>query len=215
MAKVQRINTKVNKSAAVGDNSISSTTSQSLPSTTIPSPSVQTVNISTYTTVAAAGTETTQTSSVMSIPFISTFQPSISTSSTIMMPLTFQCQPQPSATPLPVHFSPFPFTLKFLSNRIQKCQGCQLQFCQHGVSVVAPHDLIVSRLERRPYKNALGELITPLAPSNAHYHLELECVMAADNTFTPSALSVPQSVLCQLQACNNEKLLAKFGISIH
>ena len=178
----------------------------------MPSPSVQTVNTSTYTKMADTGTGTTQTSSVMSTPFISTFQPSISTGSTIMMPLSFQ--PQPSATPLPVHFSPFPFTLKFLSNRIKKCQGCQLQFRQPGVSVVAPHDLIVSRLEQRPYKNALGELITPLVPSNAHYHLELGRVMTADNTFTPSALSVPQSVLFQLQACHKENLLAKFGISI-
>ena len=74
LAKVQQINIKVNKSAAVGNNSVSSTTSQSLPSTTMPSPSVQTVNTFTYTTMAAAaGNGTTQTSFVMSTPFISTF----------------------------------------------------------------------------------------------------------------------------------------------
>ena len=96
LAKVQRINIKVNKSAEIGNNSVSSTRSQSLPSTTMPSPSVQTVNTFTYTTMAAAaGNGTTQTSFVMSTPFtcISTFQPSISTGSTIMMPLSFQSQP--------------------------------------------------------------------------------------------------------------------------
>ena len=215
MAKVQPINIKVNKSAAVDDNSISSTTSQSLPSTTIPSPSVQTVK---YIYIHNSGccwhwNYSNQFCNVYSIYInISTkhFNKFYNNDATnISMPTTTICNP------LPVHFSPFPFTLKFLSNRIQKCQGCQLKFRQHGVSVVAPHDLIVSHLEQRPYKNALGELITPLAPSNAHYHLELGCVMAADNTFTPSALSVPQSVLCQLQACHREKLLAKFDISIH
>ena len=42
-----------------------------------------------------------------------------------------------------------------MNNRIQKCQGCKLQFRQSGINLEAPHDLIVSRLERRPFKTNL------------------------------------------------------------
>ena len=134
----------ISKSAAIGNNSVSSTTSQSLPSTTMPSPSVQTVNISTYTTVAAAGNGTTQTSSVMySILYINIstkhFNRFYNNDAIIIS--------KPTITICNSIASSF-FTIQFyfkisISNKIQKCQGCQLQFRQPGVSVVAPHDLIV------------------------------------------------------------------------
>ena len=72
----------------------------------------------------------------------------------------------------------------------------------------------MSCLEQQPFKNALGELKISLVLSNAHYHLELGCVMAEDNTSAPPPLSFSQSVLCQLQAYHEEMPLAKFGISI-
>ena len=112
------------------------------------------------------------------------------------------------------HSSPYPFTLKFLNNRIQKCQGCQLQFRQHGVVLQPPHDLIISRLERRPFMNQVGMLHTPWTPSHAHYHLDMRCIRAADSSFVPSSLVFPGSVRLQLQHSHKEKLMAQFGLII-
>ena len=78
----------------------------------------------------------------------------------------------------------------------------------------APHDLIIARLERRPYRNPLGELTTPFNPSNSHYHLELGCVRAADNTFVPSSLVVPGSVMFQMTQVHKERIMAKLGLHI-
>jgi uncharacterized lipoprotein YbaY len=89
------------------------------------------------------------------------------------------------------HSSPYPFTLKFINNRIQKCQGCQLPFRQPGLNLQPPHDLLVSRLERRPFKSPTGEMKTPWKPSHAHYHLDMGCIQAADSTFLPSSLVFP------------------------
>ena len=130
----------------------------------------------------------------------------------VNVPYSFQ---SPSTlAPHVKHSSPFPFTLKFLYNRVQKCQGCQLPFRQPDVTIQPPHDLIVSRLERRPYRNAMGELTTPFKPSNAHYHLELGCILAADSTFIPSSLVIPGSVMCQLTPAHKDKLNSKLGIKI-
>ena len=40
----------------------------------------------------------------------------------------------------------------------------------------------MSRLERRQYRSAAGGLTTPWKPSNASYHLYLECIRAALNS---------------------------------
>jgi len=122
-------------------------------------------------------------------------------------PLQFQLPGAPATPPTchPEHSSPFPFTLKFIHNHVQKCQGCQLLFRQAGTTITPPHDLIVSRLERRPYRNATGQLTTPYNPSNAHYHLDMGCIKAADSTFVASSLVIPGSVMCQLTQAHKER----------
>ena len=113
------------------------------------------------------------------------------------------------------HCSPYPFTLKFLNNRIQKCQGCQLQFRPTGVVLQPPHNLIVSRLERRSFKSPTGTLTTPWTPSHAHYHLDIGCIRAADNSFMPSSLVIPGSVRLELQPAHKEKISSQFGLVLH
>ena len=111
------------------------------------------------------------------------------------------------------HSSPYPFTLKFLNNCIQKCQGCQLQFRQHGVVLQPPHDLIISRLERRPLLNQVGMLHTPWTPSQAHYHLDMRCIRAADSSFVPSSLVFLAQLGCSwiwefyALRCSNKSIL--------
>ena len=133
---------------------------------------------------------------------------------TSTQPLTpsFQTQPFQIQSFITQHSSPFPFTLKFITNRIQKCQGCQLQFRLPGVILQPPYDLIVCRLERRPFKNAAGELTTPWKPSHAHYHLDIGCIKAADSSFLPSSLAIPGSVRLLMQPVHKEKLFTQFGL---
>ena len=106
--------------------------------------------------------------------------------------------------------SPYPFTLKFLNSRVQKCQGCKLLFRQPGVEIKS-YDLIVSRLERRQFRSPSGELTTPWKPSNAHYHLHLECIRAADSSFIPSMINIPGSVSAE---AHKSLLFCKLGLLV-
>ena len=102
------------------------------------------------------------------------------------------------------------FTLKFINSRISKCQGCKGQLRSPGTPLpLPPHDLIVSRLECRPYMTPEKIVKTPKTPSNAHYHLRVECLRAADPQFSPRCLVVPEDVKDQLSAQHNA-LLASF-----
>ena len=52
-----------------------------------------------------------------------------------------------------------PFTLKFITNRITKCQGCKSSLRNPDNSLpTSPQDLIVARLECRPYVAADGSV---------------------------------------------------------
>ena len=110
--------------------------------------------------------------------------------------------------------SPYPFTLKFINNRIQKCQGCKLDFRQSSLILQPPHDLIVAGLGRRPFVNTVGDLSTPWKPSHAHYHLDMGCIRAANNAFMLSSLAIPPSVEMQLLPSHKDKLQAKFGLKV-
>lgn len=93
------------------------------------------------------------------------------------------------------------FTLKFINSRISKCQGCKGLIRSPGTSLpLPPHDLIVSRLECRPYMTPDKTVKVPKTPSNAHYHLRVECLMAADPGFIPRQLVVPEDVKDKLSA---------------
>ena len=151
-------------------------------------------------------------SSVTSVVTSPTVSPSV-TIGTMAMPVTLNVNSFCSRTGCQTE-SPYPFTLKFINNRIQKCQGCKLDFRQSSSILQPPHDLIVARLERRPFVNTVGDLSTPWKPSHAHYHLDMACIHAADNTFVPSSLAIPPSVEMQLLPSHKDKLQAKFGLKV-
>jgi hypothetical protein len=73
---------------------------------------------------------------------------------------------QPSTTP-------HPFTLKFLTARITKCQGCKQLF--RSSEHTPPHDLIVARLECRPFVAPDGAVKVSTTAKNSHYHLCIQC----------------------------------------
>ena len=101
-------------------------------------------------------------SSVTSVVASPTVSPSI-TIGTMAMPVTLNVNSFCSRTGCQTE-SPYPFTLKFINNCIQKCQGCKLDFRQSSSILQPPHDLIVARLERRPFVNTVhhGNQVMPI-----------------------------------------------------
>ena len=98
--------------------------------------------------------------------------------------------------------SPYPFTLKVKTARIRICQGCRIPFqsdCQ------APLDIVVSRLECRPYKHD-GVTKTPTAPSNSHYHVNMQCILSADPTFVSHKLVIPEAVRVYLDHSHSQAI---------
>jgi len=107
----------------------------------------------------------------------------------------------------PSSFSPFrhhpepeysvlcPFTLKFINNCISRCQGCKGLLRVPATTLpLPPHDLIVSRLECHPYLTPDKSVRIPKTPSNSHYHLRMECLIATDPEFDPHNLVLPEEV---------------------
>ena len=88
-----------------------------------------------------------------------------------------------------------PFTLKFITNRISKCQGCKGSLRMSDNSLpTPPNDLIVSRMECRPFVSPDRSVKVPSKPSASHYHLNKECLTAADTNFDPRAIVLPPDV---------------------
>ena len=88
-----------------------------------------------------------------------------------------------------------PFYLKPLAGNIRVCQGCRGSVRLFNGSIPAPpFDFVVARMEKRPFRTASGDLQTPAYASAAHYHARLTCIKAADPSFVPSALRVPNDV---------------------
>ena len=100
------------------------------------------------------------------------------------------------------------FTLKKMSARIKKCQGCKKQF--HDT---APSTLVVSRLECRPFVSPDGSVKVPKTPKNSHYHLHMECLSSADPSFQPHQLCLPTDMRLALSESEIDSL-TKFGVQI-
>ena len=107
--------------------------------------------------------------------------------------------------------SPYPFMLKVLTARIHICQSCQITFDD---SREPPYDLVVSRKECQPYKAQGGQIKTPSAASNSHYHVNLHCIRAADPAFNPVALVIPDDVCTYLQDIHKGFLYGTLGIHV-
>jgi hypothetical protein len=74
-----------------------------------------------------------------------------------------------SNTSMPVNhiMSMSPFNAKFITDRIMKCQGCRKNFRSvSGSKLPPPLDLIVSRMERRPFVRPDGSVYIPTNHSN-------------------------------------------------
>ena len=108
--------------------------------------------------------------------------------------------------------SPFPFTLKLLTERIRICQGCRIPFHPH--SDIPPYNLVVFRKECRPYKGQDGVVKTPSVPSNAHYHVTMPCIRAAEPSFVPGQLVIPPNVHVKLSPAHKEYIFFSLGINI-
>ena len=73
----------------------------------------------------------------------------------------------------------------------------------------------MSRLERRPFRNPTdGTERTPFRPSNAHYHLNVDCIKAADPSFISTSLVIPDSVRLELGPAHWDKLFVELGINV-
>ena len=110
-----------------------------------------------------------------------------------------------------------PFYLKKLTGNIRICQGCRGSLQAADGSIPSPpYDIVVARLEKRPFRDQSGVLKTPSRASAAHYHARLACVRAGDPNFltSTSALVIPAVVAMVLTAVHQELLLLEFGLQL-
>ncbi|KAK3749032.1 hypothetical protein QZH41_006225 [Actinostola sp. cb2023] len=88
-----------------------------------------------------------------------------------------------------------PFVVKEMNNKIQKCQGCKGSLrCASQSIPPAPFDFCISRKERRSYYDKNGLKHLPARESDAHYHLKMGCVQAAEPLFDSSFLVIPHNL---------------------
>jgi hypothetical protein len=105
--------------------------------------------------------------------------------------------------------SAHPFIVKKMNARVKKCQGCKHEF--HDSS---PDNLIVSRLEYRPFVTPDGSVKVPTSAKNSHYHLSMECLTNADASFHPRSLQLPNDLKANLSRKQMDTL-TKFGLLIN
>ena len=75
------------------------------------------------------------------------------------------------------------------------CQGCRGTVrAADGSIPEAPYNVVVARLEQRPFRDSTGVLKTLSRPSAAHYHVRLTCIRTADPNFVPNSLVIPGDV---------------------
>ena len=105
-----------------------------------------------------------------------------------------------------------PFRLKKMNFRIKVCQGCRRSLqSSSGTVADAPFDFCVARKERRTYKDPqTGQLCTPTRESDAHYHLQVACIQAAEPSFVPYSLVIPDGLL--LTECHKDYITKEFGL---
>ena len=89
-----------------------------------------------------------------------------------------------------------PFRLKQMNFPIKVSQGCRgpLQ-SSSGTVTDTPFDFCVARKKRRTYKDPqTGQLCTKTRESDAHYHLRVSCIQAAEPSFVPRSLVIPDGL---------------------
>ena len=83
-----------------------------------------------------------------------------------------------------------------------------------GASLPPPFDLIVSRMECRPFRLPDNSIRVLSNASNAHYHLRMECLKAADPGFNPLNMVLPHDVKVKLSAEHKQLLSSNFGFLV-
>ena len=87
-----------------------------------------------------------------------------------------------------------PFFIKAMSNRIKVCQGCPVAMTDvNGLIPKAPFNYCIARKEKRPYKDK-GTIKVPKDYSDAHYHLNFDCVKKSDRSFNRSFLEISDDI---------------------
>lgn len=108
-----------------------------------------------------------------------------------------------------------PFYLKILAGNIRICQGCRGSLRLLNGNIPDPsYDIVVARLEKRPYRDQSGMLKTPYRASAAHYHARLACVSAGDPSFIPYSLVIPPDVSVQLSLLHRQHLQQEFRMIV-
>ena len=76
-----------------------------------------------------------------------------------------------------------------------KCQGCKGSLRLDDNSIPPPpHDLIVSRLECRPFVTSEGTVKVPTKPNSSHYHFNVKCLTTADPNFSKQIIGYDQII---------------------
>ena len=109
----------------------------------------------------------------------------------------------------------YPFVLKQLKGNIRICQGCRGTLrLPDGTIPSPPYDIVISHMERRPFKDTSGTVRTPTRPSAAHYHLKIMCVRIADPQFMSSSLHIPPDIATLLTVVHKQHLLQEFQLQL-
>ena len=96
-----------------------------------------------------------------------------------------------------------PFYTKKMNSRIRVCQGCRGFLKSAGSEIQPPpFNYCVARKEKRQYLDENGQLKTPSRQSDAHYHLRVACIKAAEPSFVTSSLVIPDDIqLTEVHEC--------------
>ena len=108
-----------------------------------------------------------------------------------------------------------PFYVKMLGGNIRVCQGCKgtLRMRDHSIPA-PPFDIVIARAERRQFRDAGGNLVSPRTEQVVHYHLNFSCVKAVEPTFVPQSLKVPADISPKLTSVHKEYLRLVFQLSV-
>lgn len=106
-----------------------------------------------------------------------------------------------------------PFFVRFLVGNIRVCQGCRGSLKLPDGSIPSPpNDIVVARLERRPYfDKSSGTWCQPQKETNSHYHMKLSCVVKVEPLFMPSTLQVSTNL--NLLPVHKELISTEFGVT--
>ena len=107
-----------------------------------------------------------------------------------------------------------PFYVKFIAGNIGVCQGCKGSLkTSDNRTPTPPFDIVAARSENRPFRDAMGSLITPKRATVYHYHCRPQCIQAVEPQFILSSLIIPIDVRAKLTHVHKQHLATLFNIN--